>query len=243
MNSKECLIIIPCYKEAKNLTKNLPKVCEYIAENKLSCDVLIVEGEKLDDTESIVRLNQEKYKFLKFTSTHKGKGHQVKSGLEFGEYGLYLFMDADLATPLKYVATFLSIAHKDKPAMITGVRVKRHGNILRKTISTVLNFWLQVGLGFRQTDTQCGFKMINKDLRDIAISKQTNQNWVFDIEYFIIARQNRLAVISVPIPDWQNDYEQATLNTIPKFLKGSMQSAFELLNIMWRSWKGWYKQP
>jgi glycosyltransferase involved in cell wall biosynthesis len=241
MAKPKLLMIIPCYKEAKNLSGNLPKVCKYITSHKIACDLLVVEGEKLDNTADIVRRNQKQYKFLKFTSTHKGKGHQVKTGLKFGSYDQYLFMDADLATPLKYIPTFLAIAQKDNPAMITGVRVRRHGNLLRKSISTILNYWLQIGLGFRQTDTQCGFKLLSRELRNIVLKKQVSQNWVFDVEYFIMAYQNKLKVVSVPIPEWKNDYDRATLNTAPKFLKSSFSSGIELMAIMWRSWTGWYK--
>jgi dolichyl-phosphate beta-glucosyltransferase len=236
------LIIIPCYREAQNLSLNLPKVCRYVEKNKIDCHVLIVEGEVLDNTADIVTKNIKRYSFIKFISTHKGKGHQVKTGLRYGLYDKYLFMDADLATPLKYIKDFLTIADKEKLDLVTGYRTKRHGNILRKSVSITLNFWLQFVLGFKQTDTQCGFKLISKRLRDIIIVKQINQNWIFDIEYFIIASKNGFKVKSIPIPDWVNDYEGATLNTVPKFIIGSLKSSIEFKSIMLKSWNGGYKK-
>jgi len=242
MSDQRLLIIIPCYKEAANLISTLPRICRYLTRHGINCDVLIVEGEKVDGTAAIVKQNQKQYKFLKLIQTHKGKGHQVKIGLEFGNYRQYLFMDADLATPLKYIPQFIVEAAKtDNLGLISGVRIRRQGNLLRKTVSTVLNILLRWGLGLKQTDTQCGFKLISRELRDIVVQKQLTQNWVFDVEYFMAAHQNDLTVINVPIPDWKNDYTSATLNTVPKFMKSSLSSGFELTAIICRAWSGWYK--
>lgn len=242
MKQKPLLLIIPCYREAKNLTRNLPKVFRYLDEQKISCDVLVVEGDKLDDTESIVKEFKRKHPNLHHTLTHNGKGHQVKIGLQHGNYKRYLFMDADLATPLKYIQAFLETAGLNPEAgLITGIRTQRHGNPLRKMVSIVFNLLLTVFLGFRQTDTQCGFKLLSFDMRNVVIKKQTNLDWIFDVEYFIIAKQNNYETIAIPLPDWENDYERATLNTVPKFIKGTLSSGMQLLGIIVRAWTGWYK--
>ena len=102
---------------------------------------------------------------------------------------------------------------------------------------------LRIFLGFKQTDTQCGFKLISKKLRDIVLVKQRNEHWIFDIEYFISATKNKISILEVPIPDWKNDYERATLNTFPKFIKSSIQAGLELSSIILRSISGWYRMP
>lgn len=56
-----------------------------------------------------------------------------------------------------------------------------------------------------------------------------------------MTKQNKQYVIAAPIPDWQNDHDRATLNTIPKFIKCSVMSGMELLSILNKTWSGWYK--
>ena len=70
---------------------------------------------------------------------------------------------------------------------------------------------------FHFSDTQCGFKAMNKEMAKLLIEKQQIDNFAFDVEYLYIAKLNNKKVKEIPVV-WEND-RSSTVNPLQSSLK------------------------
>lgn len=139
---------------------------------------------------------------------NRGKGGAVTHGIQFirGEYGI--FADADGASKFSDVAKLIkSIENsKDKPAISIGSRahmVQSDAVVKRSFIRNFLMYSLHTLVyifGIRTIkDTQCGFKLFNKNAIKSIFPYLHTERWIFDVEILIIAIRKNIKINEVPI--------------------------------------------
>lgn len=190
---QKCCIVIPCYNEAERIL-----VDEFVAFVNANPNFLLlfVNDGSTDNTQELLEKLCANHPNINFVSlpTNQGKAEAVRTGVLMGvripdiEYMAYL--DADLAIPLEeferlfeitianpnYQFTFLSkIPRKDAD-------VKQP--FKRFFIGRVLAFMNKLSLRLPIYDTQCGCKLMSREIAEQVFLLPFISSWLFDIEIF-----------------------------------------------------------
>lgn len=199
-------IIIPCYKEEKDIAKNVAITLSYLKENKIDAEVICVNDGSPDKTGEILS-QLDGIKAIGY-DTNRGKGGAVKFGIEHATGDYILFMDADLSTKLDAIQEVL--ANVGKYDMIIGSRHHKDSKIpirqpwLRRFMGHVCRKVVNRKFKLNLNDTQCGFKAIRLDCAKKIISKQKVNDFAFDVEYIYIAKLLNMSIREIPVT-WEDD--------------------------------------
>ena len=230
-------IIVPCYNEANRLA-----VAEFIAfAGQNDFHFLFVNDGSKDTTASILDKMQitlpEKVQVLHLAK-NGGKAEAVRQGfLQALQYYTWIgYLDADLATPLQELHNMSAlIQEKPQYRAIFGSRIKRmgaaiHRNPARHYIGRVFATVAGTMLKLPIYDTQCGAKLLHKDILGDIFTTPFASAWLFDVE--LLGRiRNKLGirttlqlVVELPLENW-------------KEIEGSKLKATHFLKLPFELWK------
>ncbi|MDB5170460.1 MAG: glycosyl transferase family protein [Candidatus Saccharibacteria bacterium] len=222
-------VIVPAYREEKRIGKTLDELSVFlksdVALNGKTVEVLVVSANSTDKTHEIVLAKQKQFTDLKLLKPGKqvGKGRDVQYGMVRAQGAAIIFMDADLATPLKYLPKFYSAYLKGSDVVIATRNLrKHHPNPIRRLISNGGNLLFRVAGGVWVEDSQCGFKLFSHDAAQLCFSKLTIMGWGFDMEVLAIAKANNLKITSYRVNDWVSVPEGT-------FVEGMFANSFKSL--------------
>ncbi|WP_299713576.1 response regulator [uncultured Tenacibaculum sp.] len=196
VREKSIGVVIPCYNEESRLSES--EFRRFVRTN-IGYHLCFVNDGSSDNTlrelEEISR-GREDYISVLNCEKNGGKAEAVRLGmlhlaknkdLNFDYIG---FLDADLSTDLYDFDDLLKTINTTNYKIVSGSRIERMGaNITkqsaRKLISLTINFIIQQILGMKFKDTQCGAKIIDKDLIPLLFGKKFITRWLFDVEIFL----------------------------------------------------------
>jgi len=215
---QEVTLVIPCYNEEKRLPE--AAILEYLSSHS-EVAVLFVNDGSTDHTsqriENLARKAPGQITCLQL-SKNMGKAEAVRQGILKAcesKHGTWLgYWDADLSTPLAEVDRLLGHA-TNEVKMLMGSRVKRLGasvqrhawrHIGGRIMATLLSILLRLPV----YDTQCGAKLIRRDIIETVFSKPFLSAWLFDVEILFrlgflcptLGRDN--SIIEVPVATWKD---------------------------------------
>ena len=202
-------IVIPAYREEKRIGKTLDQLATYIQKTDFieekNLEVIVVSADSPDQTHHVVEQKAKLFtNFRLITPGPKvGKGRDVKAGVLVAKGRAVLFMDADLATPLKYIKLFYE-AYLTGADVVIAVRDLSHyrHNVPRIVISGVGNMLFRIAGGVWVEDSQCGFKLFSAQAAHICFSSLQIKGWGFDMEVLAAAKANKLVIQTIHVPDW-----------------------------------------
>ncbi len=205
-------IIIPCFNEEKRILTN-----EYIAfvQNNPNFNLFFVDDGSTDNTSQVVNnltLKSSQIKCL-ILKKNSGKGEAIRLGInsaiEMLDFDYYGYFDSDLAIPLSELIRltekieqgyeFAFSSKKPSQGSELEIKFKRYfiGRVLSKMVSTSLKLKIY--------DTQCGCKLISKELTSLIFRDKFMSAWLFDVELIwrIIVTKGRVffneKAIEVPV--------------------------------------------
>ncbi len=190
-------LVIPCYNEAKRL--NVQAFRDFAASHDF-LQLLFVDDGSSDSTSDVLAglcATAPSRTFLLQMPRNVGKAEAVRAGLlhalENPRYSAVGYWDADLATPLASVQSFVHVLDlHPEVEMVFGSRVKLCGRDIerlpvRHYLGRVFATVVSLMLGLPIYDTQCGAKLFRVRPGTKAIfSEKFVSRWIFDVE--IIAR-------------------------------------------------------
>lgn len=215
-------VVVPSYNETGRILAMLKDAIQFL-EEKLPerWEIVIVDDGSSDGTSDYcLKLSRETFhlkpnqlRVIKFTE-NRGKGGAVRQGLLHirGKYGL--FADADGASKFSDVQLSLeNIKEIEKgsndetlPAMIIGSRahmVNTEAVIKRSFIRNCLMHGFHVLVwvfGIHSIkDTQCGFKMFNREAIDKIFPYLHTEGWIFDIEVLLLGLKKNINYKEIPV--------------------------------------------
>ncbi|MCC7288874.1 glycosyltransferase [bacterium] len=248
MSMIDLTIVIPTYKEEGRIGDSLDQLAAYLKGNKHSVEVLVVDADSPDKTIAEVRSRAKKFKHFRVLSAGPKpvgkaiKGKQVRDGI-FEAAGRYVvFMDADLATPLKYLERVFAAMDANIPVAICVRNLNESHKGIRKIISGFGNFLVQVLLLPGVKDTQCGFKAFEREAAHTIFARQQILGWGFDMEVLAIARKLGYGIELIDVPDWHDVKEGSKLGG-NSAIKAALQVFLDLLNIKLGTMIGRYNKP
>jgi dolichyl-phosphate beta-glucosyltransferase len=219
-------IVIPCYNEAKDIVSNANKVKDYLVENLIDHEIILVNDGSKDNTKEVIEsipgvvaLSYDK---------NRGKGGAVKYGIEHAKGDYVIFMDADLSTDLSAIQAVLKLIPQYD--FVLGSRhaktsvIKKKQPALRVFIGWGCRKIVNMMFRLKLKDTQCGFKAIRTDIAKKIVAKQLITNFAFDVEYIYIAKLNNISMYELGIV-WQDD-RTSTVSPIKSSIKFFKDLAF-----------------
>ena len=192
---KRCVgVVIPCYNEADRL---LSKEFTNFVDSNSGYHLCFVNDGSKDNTLGVLnklKKGREDYISVYNCKKNGGKAEAVRLGMlhmaENKELDYIGFLDADLSTDLEDFDDLVSTIENSKYKVVSGSRINRMGaNITkesaRKIISLTVNFIIRKILGMNFKDTQCGAKIFDKDIINMAFKDKFITKWLFDVEIFL----------------------------------------------------------
>ena len=253
-NNIKLSIIIPTYNEVDRIANTLKQIHDYLESELDGYEIIVVDADSPDGTAKQASKSSNLFKNFKVVSAgpkpakRAVKGKQVKLGMLEAKGQYVMFMDADLATPLKYLSEVENLAKTNKPVGICVRDLQKSHTGVRKLVSSFANFLVQLLILPGIKDTQCGFKAFRSDVAQQVFSRQTIVGWGFDMEVLAVARQLGYQIDTINVPDWKDVQHGETDKTKlsgSKFsaLKAAIQTFPDLLKIKWGLMSGRYKKP
>ena len=196
LRMSSCVVVVPCYNESARLD------CEAFAEfvRRTGVDLLFVDDGSTDNTLELLSALVERCPSrirVHALAANGGKAEAVRLGLQeaCGRKPKYVaFWDADLATPLDDVLSFMQLLDgRPDIEMVFGSRINLlgrsvHRKLGRHYVGRVFATAAAFVLGMGIYDTQCGAKMFRVSDRFVQQLREPFVGcWIFDVE--MIARE------------------------------------------------------
>lgn len=199
-------IVIPAYNEENRIIETLLRIDEYLDAQAYSSEVVVVDDGSTDSTFDLVEKFADSHKRFKVLhhEPNRGKGYAVRSGVltAAGEY--VLISDADLATPIEelehlwnHISDGADIAIASRP--LRESKLVERQPFYREFAGRAFN-WVVRLLAVRGIhDTQCGFKLFNRDCAQAIFARCTLDGFSFDIEVLHLAQRLGYRIAEVPV--------------------------------------------
>jgi glycosyltransferase involved in cell wall biosynthesis len=199
------LITIPVYNEELVLEKNIKKLFEFCVSNLADREfiIVIVNNNSSDRTGTIADELSTKYREVEhmFISS-KGKGLAISSAWKKYDVDAYFFMDVDLATDISAIPEALKEIELGTDVVI-GSRFHRDSKvdrtIGRKIISHCYRLFFKTLFKVRANDMPCGFKVINKKVRNEILGDIKDTGFFWDTEMLVLANKRGFDIKEIPI--------------------------------------------
>jgi len=196
MSEKEVYlsIVVPAHNEEKRIHSILNDIVKYEGTHDFGVEIIVVINGSTDKTAEIVNGYKSKIENLIVVDTDDklGKGGAVQKGMMMAKGKFIIFSDADNSTPIAQADKLLKFA-EDFPVVI-GSRYCKEGRLAKpQPFSRLiggrgLNLILQILLTPGIKDTQCGFKLFEREAARAIFKRETVFGWSFDVEILAIAK-------------------------------------------------------
>jgi len=239
-------VVIPAYNEGSRkgagIREYLQSIKAYFENKDISYEIVVVNDGSKDNTAEVIESYKRSMPNLVFINRQKNKGKlfSVQEGLLKAHGQFRLFTDADGATPIDSLDKFWEHM-KANENIIIGSRdleqskIEKHQPRIKELLGDAGNYLIQFTLGlYGIMDTQCGFKVLSKEVVEKIIPQMKAIRWGGDFEILALGKRMGYKIIEVPVT-WI-DSGQSTVG-----ISGYFQTLKELFQVKWRLMMGKYK--
>jgi CheY-like chemotaxis protein len=187
-------VVIPCYNEEERLLGAEFK--EFVHKN-LGYHLCFVNDGSKDNTlrvlEELRKGNEDRISIYN-CEKNGGKAEAVRLGVlhlaKQNQYNFIGFLDADLSTNFDDFKVLANEISNSNFQIVSGSRMARMGADIAKEsaraiISKTVNFIIRKTLGMNFKDTQCGAKIMTREIIEKTFQKKFLTKWLFDVEIFM----------------------------------------------------------
>jgi CheY-like chemotaxis protein len=191
-------VVIPCYNEEKRL---ISEDFQKFVNSNLSYHLCFVnDGSKDNTLDVLYKLKTQNEGRISVYNCEQngGKAEAVRLGMlhlaKQQQFDYIGFLDADLSTNFEDFDTLVDTIKNSNFKIVIGSRITRMGADIEKEsaraiISKTINFIIRKTLGMDFKDTQCGAKIMTKDVVDDTFQTKFLTKWLFDVEIFMRMRK------------------------------------------------------
>ena len=234
-------IVVPAFNESARIGSSIRQIDAFMRQSPVSCELIVVDDGSRDNTSEIVTQAQVQGLRLLRNNENHGKGYTVRQGVLAASGTYVLFTDADLSAPIDEASKLFDVAIKQGADVVIGSRavdrsyIEKHQSRLRESGGIIFNFMVQLLLGLRLHDTQCGFKLFHRLKCRRIFEMQTTPGFGFDAELLFLAKRNGLKVCETPVR-WSHAEGSKV-----SFFRDGIRMVFDLVRIRWNAVIGRYK--
>ncbi|CAN1548400.1 CitB Response regulator containing a CheY-like receiver domain and an HTH DNA-binding domain [Flavobacteriaceae bacterium] len=187
-------VVIPCYNEEKRLLG--ADFREFVHKNLGYHLCFVNDGSKDKTLEVLQELRQGKEDYISIYDCPQngGKAEAVRLGMlhlaKQTQFDYLGFLDADLSTNFEDFDDLVNTISNSNYKIVSGSRINRMGADIAKEsaraiISKSINFIIRKTLEMDFKDTQCGAKIMSKEVVEKTFQKKFLTKWLFDVEIFM----------------------------------------------------------
>jgi glycosyltransferase involved in cell wall biosynthesis len=223
-------IVIPAYNEAHKIARDVEAASRFLIERGLSGEVIVSDDGSHDDTAGTARactvpgpvalqvIDQER---------NRGKGAAVRAGVLASSGQYVMFADSGVCIPYDEAMRGLELLRSGQCEIAHASRKRAdsvivnpqplHRRIFSRAFRLAVDVYL--GLPYRLTDTQCGFKMYRGDVGRSLYGACKTEGFLFDLEIIIRAGKAGARIAEFPVtwscdPDSRLRAGRTTVRTI-----------------------------
>ena len=171
---------------------------------------------------------------------NRGKGYSVRKGTLQAEGRWVLITDADLSSPIEEHDKLAAAIRDHDLDVAIGSRALPESEIevrqapWREFMGRTFNKLMQGITGLPFHDTQCGFKLVDRERTRPIFERLLVDRFAYDVELLFLCVRFGLSVREVPVV-WRNDPASAVrpLTDAPRML-------LDVLKVRWRFRRGLY---
>ncbi len=191
-------VVIPCYNEGDRLSQDIFK---QFANKNLGYHLCFVNDGSSDNTLEVLedlRKGNESHVSIVDCEVNRGKAEAVRQGvlhlIKDHQLDYIGYLDADLSTDFQDFDDLVQVIDQSEFKIVSGSRMSRMGaNITkqsaRSVISKTINLIIRSILKMPFNDTQCGAKIMDRDIASSMFNKPFVTRWLFDVEIFMRMRK------------------------------------------------------
>jgi len=236
-------IVIPAYNEEKRLPSTLDRIVEYLDQSRFAfSEILVVDDGSRDATAAQTTEFARRHPCVRLLQNpgNRGKGYSVRHGMLEAAGDWALFTDADLSSPIEELEKLMAAVESSGSQIAIGSRaidrslVGVHQPLFREYAGRFFNLVMRLVTGLAFHDTQCGFKLFQREAAREIFSRQQLLRFGFDAEVLFIAKSLGYRAVEVPVR-W-NDVAGSKVGTL-----AGLNGFVDLLRIRRNQWAGCYK--
>jgi len=188
---KKFSLIIPVYKQASTIKKDLEKTLAVLKTTKTDFEIIPVVDGALDKSfEEAKKIRDPRVHVVGYQTNH-GKGYAVRYGFSHATGDVIGFKDA--GEDLKSKALPLMLAQFEFQQADIVIGSKRHPDskvdypLYRKVLSWGYQQMIRFLFGLNVTDTQVGMKLYRRSVLENVLPRLLVKQFAFDIEILAVA--------------------------------------------------------
>ena len=234
-------VVIPAFNEQARIGDTLTAILRYVEAHRIRAEVLVIDDGSTDRTVDVAseKLGRQGGRVIKNVE-NRGKGYSVRRGIAEARGRWVLMCDADQSTPIEEHARLAEIARDRDLDIVIGSRglpdskVEVHQQALRESMGKAFNLIVRSLTGLRLHDTQCGFKLMDRNRVLPIVEKSVIDGFAFDVELLCVATRFGLSIAEIPVT-WRNSPDsKVNVATAPLLM------LTEVLRVLWRFRRGGY---
>jgi dolichyl-phosphate beta-glucosyltransferase len=243
-SSPEISVVIPAYNEEGRLEPTVREASQYFRARGTLAEIIVVDDGSRDGTSTLVRRLMGELEELKLIrlAANRGKGYAVRSGVLNAIGRHVLFADADGSTPMAEVARLESalsqgacVAIGSRALAQEGVAVK--ARFYRRLIGRAFHALVSTLTVKGITDTQCGFKMLTREVAHDLFARMRMNGFSFDVELLLMAQRGGYRIDEIPV-NWTH-----RAGSKVSLIFDSLRMAYDLFVIRSQAMRGLYDEP
>jgi glycosyltransferase involved in cell wall biosynthesis len=234
-------VVIPAYNEEDRLQESLSIIDDYLRSQRIDAEILVADDGSTDATARIASefLRGRRGRVLS-APENRGKGNAVRRGVLQAEGRWVLITDADLSAPIEEHARLAAAARDHDLDVVIGSRglpdsqIEKRQNLLRETMGKTFNLLLRGMTGLKFMDTQCGFKLVDRERTRPIFERMVVDRFAFDVELLILSVRFGLGVKEIPVV-WRDSHRSSV-----GILSAPPQMLMDVVRVLWRFRRGLY---
>ena len=199
-------VVFPTFNEAERFPGTLLDTVSYLRGRGGSFEIVVADDGSTDATIDIVQKMASIAPEVRLVASPRnfGKGYAVRTGVANARGRRVLFADADGSTPIEEIVRLEAALDAGADVAIGSRAVESaevdrtrlaHRAFAGRVFNGIVSTLLLPGL----EDTQCGFKMFERDAAVAIFGRQRLDGFSFDVEILFIARRLGLDTAEVAI--------------------------------------------
>ena len=232
------LVTLPARNEESRLVSAVERVDGLLQQLGHPYTLLIAEDGSTDNTFNVAKGLTRSYPNLKLihSSSKLGRGRALRNAWRSTPADVYVFMDADLATDLRFLPKLVARMQIEGLDFVTGSRYSQGSNLhrplLRKMFSLAYNSIVQTLFRTEISDHQCGFKAFSRRAVMTVLPLTRENGWAWDTEVIVYLKNLGWKMAEIPV-SWKEMKSKRT--PIKRLVMDISEQAPALIRIFVRS--------
>ena len=192
-NDIKLSIIIPAYREEKNIYKTVKEILQ--AHNKLDYDyevIVVVDGSPDKTAQEAKRIKSRRVRVFEY-HPNRGKGYALRYGTDKAKGEIITFVDAGGDFSPKQFDRCVKLLEIFNADFVIGSKRHPASQVnypwARRIYSWCYHLMVKLLFGIKVTDTQTGLKFLRRNVAKDVMPRVLVKSYAFDLEMLVIAKQ------------------------------------------------------